>query len=150
MNYANATQDGRALLNSLGIGDFNATMLIPYLFLTPATTDPDMPPVQMLVETVQAQLQAMGAPVSVNGLLEKETAAELRKLTGPNWPGMMWSQILETVLRAKMAGRRLHPTAPARGAVAVGFLPELPAPFGSPVVLGVAALGIYLLLRGKR
>lgn len=142
-----ATQDLRSLVNTLGIGQFNATLVIPYMFFTPAGTDPDMAAVRVLVEALQAGLHGMGANVPVDGIIDERTDAELTKLTGPDWPGMTWATLFETVIRARASGRSL---APVRG----GPLPELEMVGDIPAVPGglmtIAAAGIavwYFLLR---
>ena len=54
---------GRNLLSSIGIGQFNITMIIPYLFIAPATcpTDPRSAQTLMMVSHIQAVLNQLGA-----------------------------------------------------------------------------------------
>ncbi len=147
MSLAASTQDARSLVAAIGIGDFNATMVIPYVFLTPANTDPDMPPVRLLVQGIQRVLRQMGAStVSDSGMLQAETATELRRLTGPNWTGMTWGTIIETTLRARDAGRRLDPVKVQPAELeTLGFLPDLPAVPGGMWTLAAAGVAAYYL-----
>lgn len=147
-----ASQDGRALVGALGIGEFNATMVIPYLFKTPATTDPDMPPVYLLVKGIQRGLRSMGATtVPEDGRMGAETAVELRKLTGPNWPGMTWYLLYETVIRAMATGRSLAPVAePPTDMVSLGALPALPDVPGGMVTWALGAGALWWFFFHKR
>ena len=100
--------NARDLLQALGVGEFNATQVIPYMFRSPAVTDADMPPVILLVQKLQERLVDMGAAVRVSGELSVATASALRTLVGPNWPRFPWYRIVESVLEAKRQGVRLE------------------------------------------
>jgi hypothetical protein len=142
------SQDARTLVMSLGIGDVQATMVIPYMFMTPATTDPDMPPVHMLVRGVQRGLKDIGVPLEIDGVMGVETATYLRKLTGPNWPGMTWYELYQTLTRARATGKRLDPPvpAPARRHTDLGImdLPDVPGG-GVTLALGLGAFWYFFL-----
>lgn len=137
------TNNARNLALEMGIGQFQADMIIPYMWMTPSTTDPDMPSVRVMVEVIQDQLELMGAPAfPARGELDVPTATWLRQITGPTWVNMTWARIFGAILNAKNAGRRLASriaTPRARAPQAVGALPD----FGDPttlVLMGAAAL----------
>jgi hypothetical protein len=139
----------RDLLAGIGIGQFNATGVIPYMQISPATTDPKASQIIILVEHVQRMLFDLGATnVVLSGRLDEETARALDQVVGPNWERMSWATTVQGVLNAKHSGFRMH-LAPAAvepyQPVAVGgpldFLPDVP---GGLVTYGVAA---YLLYR---
>lgn len=139
----------RDLLAAIGIGHFNATMMIPYLMIAPATTDPKMPPVIMIVTQLQKALYELGAiDVPNSGRLDQATALAIEQVVGPNWERAPWSASIAAVVRARDAGTRIAPStgAPVDGVpMAVGgpldFLPDIP---GGLITYGV--LG-YLLYR---
>lgn len=147
-----STYNARELALAMGIGEFSTAAVIPYMFLTPATTDPDMGQVELMVVALQQRLAAMGAPIAASGELDQQTATFLRQITGPTWPRLSWATLFERVLRASEDGFRFRvaatlPRTPAP-AEAVGFLPDLPDP-GTMLILG--ALGaIFWFHRKKR
>lgn len=153
LNPRVAMQDARSLSLALGMGDMQATMVIPYMSMTPATTDPDMPPIRLIVRGLQRGLQTLGATtVKDDGIMNAETATELRKLTGPNWPGMTWSLLYSTIIRAISYGKQLRPVAARPVDVdALGDLPSPPDVPGGWLTTGLA-LGAfwYLFLRGRK
>ena len=140
----------RQLLSAIGLGQFNATMVIPYMMISPATTDPKAGQVILLVQHIQRELYALGATgVAVSGYLDHPTAAALTDLMGPGWEGAPWSTVVQAVVSGRQNGTRLQGAARAApsGArlIAVGgpldFLPDVP---GGLVTYGVAG---YLLYR---
>ena len=145
--------DARTLLLRLGVGQFNATQMIPILFMGPAQTDADMPPVILLVETFQRNLNEMGAELPVTGRMTAPTILELVKVTGRGWPRMRWYEIAQALLSAKEGGFTLTPgitdATPMRHPQPVGALPDpFPMPGG---IFGWAALGalVYWYFTGK-
>lgn len=142
--------NAREILSKLGVGEFNATQIIPYFFLTPSATDADMPPIILLVEALQRHLAAMGADVRIDGILSINTASAFRTLLGSNWPRMPWYRLAEAVMEARRRGTRLQ-TGGAQQAVGHDGLGDLPdVPFGlKGIVIGLA--GFYLYRRyGKK
>jgi hypothetical protein len=137
----------RDLLTALGVGDFNATMIIPYMMISPATCDPKSAQIILLVQHVQRALYGLGATSVANtGYLDAQTAAALQDLVGPGWEGMPWATNVQAIIGAQETGMRFHKgKAPSAVPVAVGgpldFLPDVP---GGIVTYGVAA---YLLYR---
>lgn len=92
--------NARDLLVKLGIGQFNATMVIQYMFIAPATTDPKSAPVMLLVKHLQQKLQALGYPVIVNGYLDRTTASAIQEVVGPGWESVAWGETVRGVLAA--------------------------------------------------
>lgn len=142
----------RELLTRLGIGGFNATMIIPYMFIAPATTDPKSAQTILLVQHLQQALYDLGATdVPQSGRLGRETAMALLQVAGPNWERMTWSGNVAAVLNAKEAGVTLDPSTG----------PDMPVDDGAPVAVGgpldflpdvpggllTYAIGGYLLYR---
>lgn len=100
----------RELLLSLGIGQFNATQIIPFLEIAPATTDPKSPPVILLVRALQSALYEMGAVgVSNTGYLDRPTADALARITGPDWERTSWGGNVQSLLGHRKLGTRFTP-----------------------------------------
>lgn len=143
------TKNTRELLDAIGIGHFNATMIIPYMMIAPATTDPKSAQTILLVQHLQRELYALGATdVPVSGRLDAPTARALEAVGGPDWQRMSWAGNVAAVVAAKDAGVSLRtPRAPTTTGtrMAVGgpldFLPDVPGG------LLTYAVGGYLLYR---
>lgn len=145
----------RELVAAIGIGQFNATMVIPYLLMAPATTDPKSPAIMMLVRHLQMQLTAMGWPGETTSYLDTATASALDRVVGPGWMNRTWSQVIGNVVSARKNRVNLAPAAPPIIAVATpeptgafDFLPDLPGGTMTYVVLG--GLAYYLYKNRKR
>lgn len=148
---AKPNRTGRDLLKGIGIGDFNATMIIQYLFVAPATTDPRSSPIIIMVEHIQRTLNEMGAGIPISGYLDTPTAGALYNVVGPNWQKISWGQNIGAVLDGYEAGFSAAPVeamVPAPDPVppmAVGgpldFLPDVPGG------LLTYAIGGYLAYR---
>lgn len=144
----------RDLLEGIGVGHFNATMIIPYLMVSPATTDPKSVQIIVMVRQLQKTLWDMGATdVISSGHLDGPTAAALVQLAGPNWMRMSWGDNLTAVMNAKTVGMKLSPSGGTDGLAVpddgqpvatgdvLGLLPDIP---GGILTYGV---GAYLLYR---
>jgi hypothetical protein len=95
----------RALLLDLGVGDFNATMAIPYMFIAPRTTDPAAVQLLVVVRKLQEALLNMGATdVVPTGVLDDTTAKALAQICGPEWLSMPYYEIVRCVVKAEKAG----------------------------------------------
>jgi hypothetical protein len=153
----------RAALNDLGVGDFNATMAIPYMFIAPRATDPSAVQLIVVIEQIQQALGAMGAPDIVpNGSLDSATANALATLMGPEYISMPWYDIVRSVVKSERANYKFPIAVPVPGVVVAqsGFgdtLSAIPDAIGLPSVPGgvlTYGLGAYLLYRhfkkGKR
>lgn len=150
-NFHAASQDLRTLLQTIGIADWNATMIIPYLLTSPATTDLDMAQVILVIEALQNVLNEMGAQVPVNGELNVATANALDQICGPGWMSAPWYQVIQAVVWAH--GHKGTVT-PRRRPKAVGYamgdiaLPAMPG--GSLGWLAAAGAAYYFFFREKR
>jgi len=144
-------KSSRELLLAIGVGQFNATQIIPYMMVAPATTDPKSTQTILLVQHLQQLLFDLGATdVANTGYLDPPTARALRQLVGPNWERATWATNIQAVLSARARGQHLGPElrapidAPMPMPVAVGgpldFLPDVP---GGIVTYGVVAYLIY-------
>lgn len=140
----------RSLLEGIGMGQFNATQVIPYLMIAPATTDPKAPQIVLLVRHIQKALYDLGANyVPDSGRLDAPTARALLEVTGPNWERMSWAESVQAIVNAKSAHRRLS-AMPTEGAISTGrplavggpldFLPDVP---GGLLTYAVAGFFIY-------
>jgi hypothetical protein len=134
----------RELLTRLGVGQFNATMVIQFMFIPAATTDPKSPPVMLLVRTIQKRLSDLGYSVPQNGYLGEETAKALDYAVGPGWEKLMWGDVVKGVLTAPAAPRvRARP----EQYTSVGALDLPVSPY---VAIGAAAAAYYFLIHKKR
>ncbi len=142
----------RDLLIKLGIGHFDATMIIPFMFMAPATTDPRQPSILMLVRHIQRQLHAMGSQVAESGFIDRMTAHDLEALVGPGWLNKPWAEVVVAVVNARASRVTLAPV-PAGpedfGPEPVGvfdFLPDVP---GGLLTYAVGAGALYYFLRKR-
>jgi hypothetical protein len=136
----------RQLLLRLGMGSYNATMAIQYMFIAPAATDPSMPSIILMTKALQDGLCAAGADCEVTGIVGPRTAKCLAKLVGPRWNQMSWYQLFSAVINAK--DRRSF-TAPQTSLSAVGFIPDLPEIPGGLMTIALMAAGAYYLYKKK-
>jgi hypothetical protein len=139
----------RELALAIGIGGFNATSVVQTMMQSPATTDPKMPPVVMLVRHLQKELFELGATdVANTGYIDTATYHALEQLLGPSWMRMSWAENVGAVVDAKATKTQLSPAMmPADDGVPVatsGVLDALPAVPGG---MFTYAIGAYLLYR---
>lgn len=138
--------DARQLLLGLGMGNYNATIAIQYLFLAPASTDPAMPSVFLMTKHLQQGLRAAGASdVDVSGQIDAPTARALTRLVGRDWNHVTWYELYRATTEA-MRMKTLLRRAPDLG---LGFVPDLPAVPGGAFTWAAAAVAAYFLLRKK-
>lgn len=142
-----SNQNVRDLLTGLGIGHFNATMIVPTMFIAPATTDPKSAQTILIVQHLQKILYDLGAhDVPMSGRLDEPTARALAQVVGPDWERTTWAGNVSAVLSAKASGVSLRAQPMESGQpMAVGgpldFLPDVPGG------LLTYAVGGYLLYR---
>lgn len=137
------TPNARDLLRAIGIGQFNATMIIPFMFIAPATTDPKSPSIILVVKHLQIMMNEMGAALPVTGYLDNATATAIETIAGPGWEQRSWADNVQAVLRARTKGitwREDPPPPPNYGPSgmqlgSVGPLPDVP---GGLVTYGIA------------
>lgn len=149
------TQNAREILTALGIGHFNATMIMPYMFVAPATTDPKSAQTIMVVSALQKILYGLGATdVPLSGALDAATARALESIVGPDWQRTTWAGNASSVLAYRDNGGLLRapapPMAPVPMPMAVGgpldFLPDVP---GGMLTYAVGAYFLYRHLTRK-
>lgn len=153
--YRAQTADLRTVLRSLGMGDFNITGCIPTMLVPVATTDPDMPAVQMILTMIQRRLNSLGHAVPTNGTLDPATLTALKQYTGPEWALMTWGEVCQALVAASDPTLRARPEPPQRyraqamapRAISLdGFVDSVPGG-----ALGVAAgVGAILYFWSKR
>jgi hypothetical protein len=146
----------RDLLRGLGITDHNATTIIPYMMIAPATTDPKAGQIIMLVRAIQRILFNLGATdIQNTGELDPATARALRMVTGEGWERASWGANARAVLSARDLNMHLTPTpsaAPVNGVpVAVSgpldFLPDVP---GGLVTYAIVGYLVYRHIKKRR
>lgn len=150
------SRTNRDLLKAIGVGDFNATMVIQDMFTAPATTDPRSAPIVIMVQHIQRTLNDMGAGVPVSGYLDQPTAAALRRVVGPNWERISWSQNIAAIVDSKRVGiSAAHGRQPPGREIAVGdvpslgFLPDVPGGMLTYILGGVLAWHYFKKGKGK-
>ncbi len=146
-----ASQDLRTLLQSIGIADWNATMVIPYLLTAPTTTDLDMAQVILVIEALQNVLNTMGANLRVSGEFDLPTAKALDEICGPGWQSVPWYNVIQAVVWAHSHGRHVtggQPRAAMGYAMGAVDLPSMPG--GMLGWLAAAGAAYYFLFREKR
>ncbi len=143
----NQHNSARSILLALGMGDYNATMVISYLFMAPAQTDPQMAQIILLTKHLQSALVAMGVQLPVTGSIDAQWAPYFAKVCGEGWPDLPWAEIGRMVLAAKARGQRLKPqgiTITVEKGGLDGIVDSLPKVPGG---LLTYAVGGYLLWR---
>jgi hypothetical protein len=141
----------REILADIGMGQFNITMAIPLMMVSPATTDPKSNQVILVLQHIQNALYHLGAAdVPVSGQLDQATARALEQVVGPNWERMPWAASVRAIVTARRRGIKLGSAARRRAASpsqveAVGgpldFLPDVPGGLFS------YAVGAFLIYR---
>lgn len=145
----------RELALAIGIGGFNASSVVQTMMQSPATTDPKMPPVILLVRHLQKALFELGATdVANTGYIDTATYNALAQLLGPSWMRMSWAENVGAVVDAKATHTQLSPEMqPADDGVPVAtsgvldFLPDVP---GGMLTYAIGAYLLYRAMRKKR
>lgn len=146
--------NAREILTALGIGHYNATMMIQDLFVAPATSDPKSPQIILIVRRLQEILRQMGAAISVSGQIDQATSFYLETLLGHGYLNLPWAQVVSGVLDARDGGVSLSapemvPSQSGRSGSASSmsgifdtpsFLPSVP---GGLVTYGVVGFFLY-------
>ena len=99
----------RDLLTDLGVGRFNATMMIESMFMAPATTEVASPQIMLLVGQLQKMINTMGAKprLTITGTIDPSTAYYLAQIAGPNFLHVSWYEVVQAVVAAWKAGRKV-------------------------------------------
>lgn len=144
MSWFNDTKNAREILLKLGIGDFNATMVVPVMFYAPAQGDPDITPIKVLTKAIQKVMQQMGATwLSATGRIDNQTAECLQAIAGPLWNETVYFDLCKRLMAARDAGKRFsRPVTPASSGRPVelsglGLLPSFPDVPGGLVTVGI-------------
>lgn len=148
-------RNGRKMITALGIGQFNATMIIPYLWIAPAATDPKASQIILLVEHLQKKLNALGAELAVTGYLDLPTANALSKVAGSRWMTMPWAASVRAVLSAYENGLSIAEPEPEIFVPNVGTgdipgIPGLPDVPGGILTYGIAAFLLYRHMKKRK
>lgn len=136
--------NAREMLKRTGMGDYNATMVMQFVFIAPAATDPQMPPVILMTKHLQQALAAAGGDCEVTGVIDERTAKCLKALVGPKWNQMSWYHLINASLRAK--ARRSF-VSPQSVLPPMGALPDIPSVPGGIATLALVAVGAYYLIK---
>lgn len=141
-------RNSRELLTDLGVGRFNATMMIEPLMMSPSTTAVESAPIMLMVQHLQQNLNQMGAspPIPTSGVLDEQTAYYLAQVAGADFLHLSWFEVCRRVVGAKRRGVRLSDTKKVR----IKAKPQGIGSFDLPDVPGGAityAVGTYLLYR---
>ncbi len=150
LDTLNQHNSGRSILLALGMGDYNATMVIPYLFMAPAQTDPQMAQIILLTEHLQKAMVRMGCPLRPTGSIDASWAPYMAQVCGSQWYDLPWAEIGRQVLAAAANGKRLRPQGITLTVKKSALSGILDAPFGLPAVPGGAltyGVGAFLLWR---
>ncbi|MBT8452993.1 MAG: hypothetical protein KJO40_13575 [Deltaproteobacteria bacterium] len=94
-------EDVREMLLTAGVGQFNVTMSIPYMFELPRTSDPYAQGIMQIVQGLQQLLNRRGARLDVDGGLGARTVKALRTFAGPKWYDKTWTQLYADVIAGK-------------------------------------------------
>jgi len=146
----------REMLLAAGIGEFNATMSIPYMYFLPSTTDPYAQGVIQIVEGLQNLLNARGLLVPIDGWMGPETINAVMRYAGASWRDKSWMQIYGDVLRGQLAPGFAppEPTDELAGYIEETGLGDLTTAVTdlvtSPIGLVAGGALAYLLWRSKK
>lgn len=139
--------NARQLLLGLGMGNYNATICIQYMFVAPATTDPAMPSIILMTKHLQLGLRSAGAnSVAVTGQIDAPTATALSEMVGPEWNHVTWYALFTATIEAKR-DRTLEEHG---GGLDLGIIPDLPDVPGGMFTWAAAAVAAWYFLIRKR
>lgn len=144
------TASARSILLSLGVGDYNATTIIPMLFYGPAQTDPQLTQSVLLVKHMQRMMQSMGAKAVVTGTIDSTWEPYFIAIAGPQWTSVPWFDIARSLLEFKDRGQRFKLNYDGGRQIDLSgdsLLPDLP---GGMITYAALAAGAFLLLKKKR
>lgn len=149
----------REILLNLGVGDFNATMAIPYMLIAPRALDPSMVQMLVVIKKLQEQLASMNAPgIQASGVLDDATSNALKVVAGPEWLAMPFYEIVKSTNKAEASGfvfaaPQTSTSSPEPTSGIVDAIPDalgLPSVPGGIVTYGIGAWLLYRALKGKR
>lgn len=143
--------NARDLLVQLGVSHFNSTIIIQYLWMNPATTDPSAPSIALLIQHLQLALANMGADVQPTGTIDDATHAALEQIV-PGWMFQPWGVTLDAVVNFRDQGGTFHAPQVVSQPVSMSGMPfGLPdVPGGAFTYLAAGAVAYYLYKKRKR
>lgn len=130
-------RSSRNLLKALGVGDFQATMVIPNLYQSPSVSDPKSAYASVIVSRMQDVMNQLGMNVGSSGVLDQPTANALQTMVGPGWDRMTWAENIAGVLSYAKAGPAPMLADQARAADQV-----FPSPSPAPAMSGIPTFGL--------
>ena len=142
--------NAREMLIALGVGQFNVTMSLPYVWFMPRSCDPYAQGVMQLVQALQHGCNARGYNLELTGWMDAPTQRALHKISGPSWQDKTWLQLVGDVLsapRPRLPGALVPDYAPTSS---LGSLGDLTDVFYSPVALVAAGAAAWFLFGHKR
>ncbi len=146
MNVNRAVTTVGDVLRALGTSAGEIPLAVPYMFMAPPGSDPDMQGVQIIIKGIQRGLNRLGAGLAVDGTFGAATAAAVDRVCWPagSYAQRPWLQIARDVL----AGRPLSDNAARYG---MGLGDEAPTPGGGIVPLIImGGLAVWLLTKAVR
>jgi hypothetical protein len=146
MTVVRKENNAREILLAMGMGNYNATIAIQYMFLSPSATDPDMPSIILMTKHLQLGLRAAGADVPVTGQIDDFTARQLIKLVGNEWNHVTWYALFRAVGEAK----KMKTLESRSGALELGLVPDLPTVPGGMFTWAAAAVAAWYFLIHKK
>lgn len=139
----------RQLLLDLGVGQYNATMLVETLMMAPQTTEAAAAPTMLLVGHIQDALNSMGSSIVVTGYLDPPSAQALEQIAGKDFLRRSWFDVVKDVVAAKKAGVVLKKRTAKANPKAVGFFDALPEVPGGLVTYAAGGFLLWRLFRKK-
>lgn len=91
-------------VKSLGLNQVVATMVIPYMWVTPGGSDPYSPSVIEIVRGAQNGMRRLGIQTRGDGFIDRATANAFTRISGAHWKGKAWVQIYGDIIDT-IAGR---------------------------------------------
>jgi hypothetical protein len=153
-----ATNDLNALLMvpGSGIGAMEAASAVPFAFMTPNSTDPDMTPVKTIVKALQATLNLRSnAGLNIDGVMGPKTATMLKAITpaGVEVGTTRWFELLQFAQRAASSTARpeelSRPRVVPKSGMPAFIPPQVAAGLSNPWVIG-GAIALFILLTKKK
>jgi len=100
------SSSAQGLALQLGLDHVAATSVVPFLWFSPATSDPYSGPVMSLVQGIQQTLLRMGVVTRGDGFVDAATSQALAHIVGPRWKNLPWITSVTKLINAE-ANRRL-------------------------------------------
>jgi hypothetical protein len=102
--YPDSTPDVADQALKLGLNRVEATMVVPYMWVTPGTSDPYSPVVIAIVTGLQNGLAELGIATRGDGFVDHATAEAMKRLFGSRWKSKPWTQLYSEMSEAMDRG----------------------------------------------